>query len=209
MSLLAEGLRAHFSIADLERLASAVVGIAGAGGLGSNVAMLLVRSGVRRLLLVDGDYVAPSNLNRQFFWPEDVGKAKVAALSGRLRGLEPDLVIEARHEWLDPAAVAQVFAGCDVVVEALDDAKLKAACCSALLAHGFTVIAASGVGGYGKAPMRSRRLGARLICVGDFCSAVGEAEPALAPRVMQAAGLQADAVLGCLLAGNGQGDPLL
>ena len=49
------------------RLRHARVGIAGAGGLGSNVAMMLARSGVGTLLVIDGDRVEPSNLNRQHY----------------------------------------------------------------------------------------------------------------------------------------------
>ena len=47
-------------------LESARVGIAGAGGLGSNVSMLLVRAGIRKFVIADFDEVNESNLNRQF-----------------------------------------------------------------------------------------------------------------------------------------------
>ena len=49
-------------------LERARIGIAGAGGLGSNCAMHLVRAGVRRLVVADFDVVGESNLNRQFFF---------------------------------------------------------------------------------------------------------------------------------------------
>ena len=49
-------------------LESAKVGIAGAGGLGSNVSMLLVRAGIRKFVIADFDEVNESNLNRQFFF---------------------------------------------------------------------------------------------------------------------------------------------
>lgn len=204
-SPLASGLRSHFSEADLARLASARVGIAGAGGLGSNVAALLVRSGVRQLLIVDGDTVEPSNLNRQHYWPDDLGRPKVLALRDRLLGLEPALNLETRQEWLTPASAPDVFQDCSIVVEALDGAALKADLCSALLGSGFYVIAASGLGGYGLPPMVVRRLGRNFVCVGDFTTTADHAAPPLAPRVTQAAALQADAVLEKILGRVGEG----
>jgi sulfur carrier protein ThiS adenylyltransferase len=199
MSVLSEGLRAHFRTTEMERLGAARIGIAGAGGLGSNVAMLLARSGVRHFVLVDKDVVEPSNLNRQFFWPEDVGKPKVAALGDRLRALEPEADCRCLHQHLDVAAAQALFAGCAVVVEALDGAADKARLCMALVGAGFAVVAASGLAGYGRGPMRVKRLGSSFICVGDFTSDIADGLPPLAPRVMEAAALQADAVLTILL----------
>ena len=59
------------------RLAAATVGIAGAGGLGSNCALHLVRSGVGRLVIADFDVVNDSNLNRQFYFRDQIGRKKV------------------------------------------------------------------------------------------------------------------------------------
>ena len=52
------------------------VGIAGAGGLGSNVAPALVRSGVGKLIIADYDTVSESNLNRQFYFANQIGRPK-------------------------------------------------------------------------------------------------------------------------------------
>ena len=49
------------------RLAAARVGVAGLGGLGSHIAVMLARSGVGALHLVDFDLVDESNLNRQHY----------------------------------------------------------------------------------------------------------------------------------------------
>lgn len=198
-SSLASGLREHLTEAQCQRLASARVGIAGAGGLGSNVAMLLVRSGIRRLMVVDGDRVEASNLNRQLYMPEDLGRTKVEALGRRLLGLEPELEYEGRAEWLDAHGACAVFSACGIVVEALDSAALKAQLCTALLSSGFFVVGASGVAGWGLPPLSVRNLGKNFVCVGDGESSVGRDMPVLAPRVMQAAALQADAVLSRIL----------
>ena len=65
-----------------ERLGEAKVAIAGLGGLGSNIAFSLVRSGVRNLHLVDFDRVDESNLNRQQYRMEHIGRLKTEALKG-------------------------------------------------------------------------------------------------------------------------------
>lgn len=199
MSSLREGLARYLRPEQLARLAGARIGIAGAGGLGSNVAVLLLRSGIRHFVLVDKDRVEPSNLNRQFYWPEDVGKTKVEALTARMLQLEPEAEC-VRHALAICAdnAVA-LFSGCDVVVEALDGADEKAAFSSLWLAAGLYVVAASGIAGYGLPPMQARHIGGSFVCVGDFSTAVDERAPPLAPRVMQAAAMQADVVLARVL----------
>ena len=199
MSVLSEGLTRYWKPEHLTALASIRVGIAGAGGLGSNVAVLLARSGVRRLLIVDHDRVDASNLNRQCYWPEDVGRPKVEALCDRLIALDPELALNVSRETITAETAGLIFRDCAIVVEALDGAKIKVSLCASLLAQGFYVVAASGIGGFGMEPMQVRRMGASFVCVGDFVSAVDEHRPPLAPRVMQAAALQADEVLARIL----------
>jgi len=72
-----------------EKLSKATVGIAGAGGLGSNVAHLLARVGVGRLIIDDPDRIELSNLGRQLYFIDQVGKPKVLALKESLRNINP------------------------------------------------------------------------------------------------------------------------
>ena len=67
------------------------VGIAGAGGMGSNCAAHLVRAGMKKLVIADFDVVNESNLNRQFFFRNQLGQKKVVALGRNLRLIEPAL----------------------------------------------------------------------------------------------------------------------
>ena len=105
--------------AERAALEAAKVGIAGAGGLGSNCAAHLVRAGVRRLVIADFDVVAESNLNRQFYFRDQIGRKKVDALAENLRRIEPGLELELACERLDGARARELFADCDVVVEML------------------------------------------------------------------------------------------
>ena len=183
----------HLPPGHIARLDSVRVGIAGAGGLGSNCAMLLVRSGIRHLYLADHDVVSLSNLNRQFFFPAQTGQAKVAALAENLRALNPSLDLTLLPERLDESSAVAFFSSCDIVAEAVDDAETKQKLIHALLEAGHVVVAASGMAGWGK-DMRRRILG-RLTVVGDFASEVNENTPPLAPGVMLAAAMQADEIL--------------
>lgn len=191
------GLARYFSQEQLARLASAHIGLAGAGGLGSNTALMLARSGIGRLTVIDCDIVEPSNLNRQQFWPRHLGMAKVDALAELLRELNPDLVVDPIRMRLDRNNLGQALPACPIWVEALDSAETKALFVSAALAAGHQVVAASGVAGYGGAAMRRKDLG-RLTVVGDLCSDIAS-QPPLAPRVTQAAAMLADVVLELVL----------
>ena len=194
-----EVLAPHFSPAARTRLDAARVGLMGAGGLGSNCALLLVRSGIRQLCIADHDRVAASNLNRQAYWPRHLGMLKVEALAEVLLALRPELDLALHPLRLTAHNALDLFAGCDIVVEAVDDPACKSLLVNAMLEAGHTVVAASGMAGLG-GEMGRKHLGARLTVVGDLNRAVNAGEAPLAPRVQMAAALQADEVL-CRLLG--------
>ena len=131
-------------------LESAVVGIAGAGGLGSNCAMHLVRAGVKKLVIADFDVVGESNLNRQFFFRDQLGRKKVDALAENLRRIEPDLSLDLRAVRLAPDNIDWTFSGCSVIVEAFDSADAKSMLLHALLPLGKPIVSASGIAGWGR-----------------------------------------------------------
>jgi sulfur carrier protein ThiS adenylyltransferase len=108
-----------------EKLMTATIGIAGCGGLGSNVAVALARAGVGRLILVDHDRVEPSNLNRQHYFQSDIGKVKVEALAEHLKNINPAIALELHDIELEPEQVAGIFAEADLLIEALDRAESK------------------------------------------------------------------------------------
>ena len=180
------------------RLEQAMVGIAGAGGLGSNVAAHLVRAGVRRLVIADFDVVSPSTLNRQFFFRDQVGRRKVEALAENLRRIEPGLELTLHDVRLDAANLPPLFGACDVVVEAFDNVESKSALLSAL--RDRPVVSASGLAGWGRSnAMKIRRLGTNLVLVGDCASDVRAGLAPQSARVGIAAAMQANAALALLL----------
>ena len=195
-----DGVLSSFTAGQRQRLAEARVGIAGAGGLGSNVAMMLARSGVEHLLIIDGDIVEPSNLNRQHYFPVHVGRPKVDALAEQLLALNADMKVDARALWLKREHLPALLEEAELWIEALDDAATKALFASAAMAAKTPVICASGMGGFGGSAMKRRRMGL-LTVVGDMKTDVSSLPP-LAPRVMQCAAMQADAALEWLLTGT-------
>lgn len=181
-------------------LERARVGIAGAGGLGSNCAQHLVRSGLKKFVICDFDVVNESNLNRQFFFRDQLGKKKVEALGENLRRIEPDLELDLQDVELDADRVKTVFADCDIVVEAFDNARAKTMFLGALLPSGKPIVAASGLAGWGRSnEMVVRRLGRNLVMVGDGRAGVADDLPPTSPRVGIAAAMEANSVIALLL----------
>lgn len=192
-SLLLQGLSRYLGREELSLLAGVTVGVAGAGGLGSNVALLLARTGVRRFLVVDADTIEPSNLNRQQYFPEDVGAFKVDALARTLHRLDGGIGVATEKLRVDEANAASLVGRADLWVEAFDGPESKRVIVEAALRSGRFVASASGMAGWGGAPMRRRELGL-LVAVGDFERDIRDYPP-LAPRVTQAAAMLADAVV--------------
>ena len=180
-------------------LESARVGIAGAGGLGSNCAMHLVRAGIQHLTVVDFDVVNESNLNRQFFFRDQLGQKKVAALKENLLRIDPDADIRAVDMRLDASSAREVFADCDIVVEAFDVVDAKVMLVSSFASSGKKLVTASGLAGWGRSnDMRVRKMG-NIVAVGDGETAVGESAAPASPRVGIAAAMEANAVVSLLL----------
>ena len=180
-------------------LESVRVGIAGAGGLGSNCAMHLVRSGVKHITIADFDVVNESNLNRQFFFRDQIGQKKVEAIKANLLRIEPDADIRAVDIRLDASSAREVFADCGIVVEAFDAVDAKVMLVSAFASSGKKLVTASGLAGWGRSnAMRVRKMG-NIVAIGDGETSVGDGAAPVSPRVGIAAAMEANAVVSLLL----------
>ncbi len=104
------------------RLTEARVVIFGVGGLGGWAAWALACCGVGEMLLIDGDRVEESNLNRQILYAgTDVGRLKAEMAASRLKAFHPAARIEAIAERLgSEAEIAATIDGYDFVVDAAD-----------------------------------------------------------------------------------------
>jgi sulfur carrier protein ThiS adenylyltransferase len=177
------------------------VGIAGAGGLGSNAAVALARAGIGRLVIVDFDKVAKKNLTRQYYFLDQVGQPKVRALKATIRRAIDGVKVDAISKKLMPGKMAEPFRHVDVVVEALDKAETKTRFVQEVLRDlpGKPVVAASGVAGWGGCERIELKRLAPLHLVRDERAKSSDEGVLLAPKVCTMANMQANVVLEILL----------
>jgi sulfur carrier protein ThiS adenylyltransferase len=178
----------------LAALRSSTVGIAGAGGLGSNVAVSLARAGAGRLIIADFDKIEPSNLNRQQYFTNQIGMRKVEALRENLRKINPFSEYIIHDIKITRANTGRIFGEADILVEAFDKAEEKGMLITAWLSlyPERPIIAASGLAGYGhNRKLHTRKLGSLYIC-GDEESQCPAGISPMAPRVAVVANMQAN-----------------
>ena len=105
-----------------ERLKSASVLVAGAGGLGTVISLYLAAAGIGHLRIIDCDVVEPSNLNRQILhWSGDIGRPKTASVADKLAALNPLIRIEAIIARITEENIEGMARGCDLIVDAMDN----------------------------------------------------------------------------------------
>jgi sulfur carrier protein ThiS adenylyltransferase len=184
-----------------QKLSSKTVGIAGAGGLGSNCAVALARVGIGKLIIADFDIIVESNLNRQYFFFDQIGQKKVHALRDNIRKINPDTIIESHDIKLDPDNIVKIFSGCDVIVEAFDLAETKEMIIETVLEKfpGKKLVTGNGLAGWGKNNLIRTEENDQLYICGDQTLEVSDELPPLAPRVGIVANMQANQVLEILL----------
>ena len=185
----------------LSILRNSVVGIAGAGGLGSNVAFSLARAGIGTLIIADFDKIEPSNLNRHQYFIEQIGRSKVEALLENLRKINPFSKYEIHNLEINDDNISEIFADAEILVEAFDMAEMKKMLIESWVSQfpKRPIIAASGLAGFGKnEKLHTRKIGSLYIC-GDEDTEVEEGISPMAPRVGIVANMQANLVLELLL----------
>lgn len=181
-----------------DRFSSAVVAVCGLGGLGSNIAISLARSGIGRLILIDFDRVDVSNLHRQQYKASQVGCYKTDALSANLKEISPYIELQTHTVKITSDNFAELLRDADIVCESFDNAEAKAMLTDALLETmpEKYLVAASGMAGIGPANnIHTRRLTKHFYLCGDEVSDAANGIGLVAPRVMLCAAHQAHTVL--------------
>lgn len=104
-----------------EKLKNAVIGIAGTGGIGGQLAQRLVRLGVRNLKLADPDTFDISNMNRQMGADlEHIGKNKAEVVAEMTYALNHDVNIAVYPEGITPETAQDFVEDCDYVLDQMD-----------------------------------------------------------------------------------------
>ena len=183
------------------KLKKAKVCILGLGGLGSNVAVLLARSGIGYLKLVDFDIVEASNLNRQQYRISHVGMKKTEAIKTIIKEINPFVEVETLDIKVDRENILSIVGDVEIVVEAFDVAETKAMAIEELLINGDKIlVSASGMAGLGSAnEIITRKIRDNFYLVGDNYSDYEEYSGIMSTRVMLCAAHQANIVLRIIL----------
>jgi sulfur carrier protein ThiS adenylyltransferase len=177
------------------------VGIAGAGGLGSNCAVALARVGVGKIIIADFDKITRNNLNRQYYFFEQVGQKKVFAIEDNILFINPKVKVEAHDTRLNPKKIKSIYKHCDIIVEAFDQAEMKQMIIETVQSDmpNIPLIIGSGMAGWGNNnSIKTRQIDNLYIC-GDEQSEIADDLPPLAPRVGIVAHMQANMALEILL----------
>ena len=181
-----------------EKLQAASVAIAGLGGLGSNIAVSLARSGVGHLLLVDFDIVDVTNLNRQMYTIPHLGMPKTEALREIISRINPWIDVQTVQVKVTHENAAELFSGWPIICEAFDRADQKAMLVGTLLSQcpDSIIISGNGMAGLGDANLiRTQQKLRRLFVCGDGSTESAPGAGLMAPRVAICAGHQANKVL--------------
>ena len=134
----------------LSQLREAHVLVVGLGGVGGYAAEQLCRAGVGRLTLVDGDVVAPSNLNRQLIaLRSTVGQPKVELFRQRFVDINLDCKVTALQEFLRDERTVELLQSVhfDCVVDCIDTLSPKVFLLYHAHSLGIPIVSSMGSGG--------------------------------------------------------------
>lgn len=200
MNEFEKALQKSIGTENYDKVSSVKVGIAGCGGLGSNCTFNLLRSGFKNLVIADFDRIESSNLNRQFFFYDQIGEFKSKALKENLLRINPDAEIESHVIVLDRANVHDIFSGCDIIVEAFDRADMKKMLAEEVVGKASLYVSGSGLSGWDDADsIVTKQIRPDFYLVGDFSTEADSETPPVSPRVNVTAAKQANVVLSTIL----------
>jgi len=187
-----------------EKLKDKTVGIAGAGGLGSNCAVALARVGVGKIIIADFDTITEENLNRQYYFNDQIGQKKVFTLADNMYFINDSIEIVPVDVKLDQKNILSIFKTCDVIVEAFDLAEMKQMLIETIQTAwpDKPLVAGLGMAGWGNSNSIAVRQVDNLYICGDETTEIAKDLPPLAPRVGIVANMQANVVLDLLLQTN-------
>lgn len=191
-------MRARHTPKLYDKLKNAHVAIAGLGGLGSHISIMLARCGVGKLTLIDFDVIEPSNLNRQAYNIKDLGKLKTKAMKKNIKKINSFIKVKIHTKRVTKDNISKLFKDCDIVCEAFDSADAKT-----MLANNFhtffpekILICASGLAGYANSnDIKTKEIAPNFYICGDLKSGARPGNGLMAPRVNICAAHQANLVI--------------
>ena len=134
----------------IQKLKNANLLIVGLGGVGSFAAEFLVRSGIGKLTIVDGDIVDLTNINRQLpALHSTVGQSKVEIVAERLLDINPEITLTKINEFLDPERMEEVISSekFDYILDCIDSVSPKVSLIKAARRKKIKIVSCMGAGG--------------------------------------------------------------
>jgi sulfur carrier protein ThiS adenylyltransferase len=195
MNIFETALLRYLKPEQLAAIQRTKIGIGGAGGLGSNVAVILTRTGFRRFEILDKDVVEASNLNRQNYTLADIGKPKVECLKRFLLSINPDVELTLRQQEWAKEKTSGLFQDCTIMVEAFDKAIFKFDFVEYYRARTPYVVSGNGMAGLNVTTELSTRKAGNVFIIGDGTTDIANGHPPLAPRVIECAAKMANTIL--------------
>lgn len=199
---LSKTLQARIGAANLKKLERPVIAIAGVGGIGSFVALLLAKTGIENFIIADKDEVSLSDINRQAYSLNHVGKPKTKAIAQIIKQVNPYAKITAFNGMVTKQTVKKIFGGADILIEGFDSPKAKAMLLTSFLKEcpGKPVITACGVVGFESCSLlRQTTVADNLYAVGDMENECSAKISLAAPRVAASAGMMANLAVRIIL----------
>lgn len=185
-----------------EKLEKSRVAVAGLGGLGSHIAVILARSCVGTLHLIDFDNVDISNLNRQEYYVQHIGRPKTECLKEKLLEINPFINIITDNVRVEQGNLEELFKEERIVCEAFDEAEQKAMLVNGILEKlpYIKLISGSGMAGYGDSnTIKTKKVFKNFYLCGDGETDSGEGIGLMAPRVSICAGHEANKAIQLIL----------
>ncbi len=184
-----------------EKLKTKTVGVAGCGGLGSNCAVALARVGIGKLIIADFDKIEESNLNRQYYFWDQIGEVKSDTLKKNIERINPAVEVINHNILIEESNFEELFKECDLVIEAFDRPESKEMIIRAMSKFfpDKMLIMGIGMSGWGQNDTIKETRYDNLIICGDQASEISDENPPLAPRVGIVSNMQANVALEILL----------
>lgn len=138
-----------YGVEMMSKLARMHICVIGLGGVGSWAAEALVRTGVGKITLVDGDTVSPGNTNRQIHTLEStLGQSKVGTMEQRMLDINPECEVLTIHQYIDSDNFRDILErGYDCVIDAIDSFRTKASIIYCCKRNKIPIITTGGAGG--------------------------------------------------------------
>lgn len=195
-------LSARYTPEVYEKLKNARVAVAGLGGIGSNIAVMLARAGIGILHLIDFDVVEPSNLNRQQYKIKHLGMNKTDAIKSEIAEINPYIKVVCDNIKITDKNCGKIFENDVIVCEAFDKPNSKAMLVNTLLENrnDVYVVASSGMAGFEKSNLiKTRKITDKFYLCGDGVNEAVLGKSLISPRVALCAAHQANAVIRIIL----------